>query len=123
MSLRKFSGQQTNGRELLAGKTEIETVFLYHDLLDADFQRVSRFRARYVDGAGDRMRSASGIFQAELRDLVDGDARFDLAHRMRKSFHSHRVAGIHNHLWLLGGVAPPPPPVPPLPANDPTATG
>jgi hypothetical protein len=45
MSLRKVSGQQTNGRELLAGKIEIETVFLHHDLLDADFQRVTRFRA------------------------------------------------------------------------------
>jgi len=45
MSLRKFQRAANQRQELLAGKTEIETVFLYHDLLNADFQRVAGCRA------------------------------------------------------------------------------
>jgi len=76
----KFLGEQANGGELLAGKIEVETGVLDHDLLDADFHGVAGFRSIHENGAGHGMRPAARICKAKLGDLVHRSSRLNFIH-------------------------------------------
>jgi len=68
-ALRKFRGEQADGRECWRERLKFETGVLDHDLLDADFHGVAGFRAIHENGGrGGRSRNAA------RRQDVQGEA-------------------------------------------------